>query len=222
LYAAVVTRDAASPEELCRRVLEQVVLESGRAVVAATLAEAYGVELQNHETLRRVFVDRALRPQAGGEGEAESLFSVELSLRKPLVAIGAPVGIYYPGVAESIHARLCIPPHAEVANAVGAVVGSVTQRVHCLVVHLEEGIRDFENLEQACVFALERARGLALELADRAGASDIQVQVHRDDRRAIAGGDEFFLESRIEATAIGRPRLAKDRRQPRGANAARS
>jgi hypothetical protein len=142
------------------------------------------------------------------------------------------VGIYYPGVAESIHARLCIPPHAEVANAVGAVVGSVTQRVHCLVtpldggetfrVHLEEGIRDFENLEQACVFALERARGLALELADRAGASDIQVQVHRDDRRAIAGGDEFFLESRIEATAIGRPRLAKDRRQPRGANAARS
>jgi hypothetical protein len=113
-----------------------------------------------------------------------------------------------------------------VANAVGAVVGSVTQRVHCLVtpvdggevfrVHLEDGIRDFEDLEEACTFAEERARALARELADRAGASDIQVHVNRNDRTAIAGGDEFFLESRVEATAIGRPRLARDRQATGG------
>jgi N-methylhydantoinase A/oxoprolinase/acetone carboxylase beta subunit len=189
-------------------------------VVAATLAEAYGIELAEHETLSRIFVDRALRP----EEEAGDLFGVQLSLRKPLVAIGAPVSTYYPSVAESIHTRLVVPAHAEVANAIGAVVGSVTQRVHVLVspqeagetfrVHLEEGVRDFDELEAACGYAVEHARALARELADRAGASDIQVRVSRNDRTAIAGGDEFFLESRIEAAAVGRPRLAHDRPRP--------
>ena len=59
---------------------------------------------------------------------------------------------------------------------------------------------------------LERTTDVvARSVADRAGASDIQVQVSRNDRTAIAGGDELFLESRIEATAVGRPRLAHDR-----------
>jgi N-methylhydantoinase A/oxoprolinase/acetone carboxylase beta subunit len=213
----VVHSGEVSTEEFCRRVVARVIEQSGRSVVAATLAEAYGIELEEHETLRRIFVDRALRPEQG-DGE---LFDVRLSLRKPVVAIGAPVGTYYPGVAESLHTRLCVPPHAEVANAIGAVVGSVTQRVHVLVspqeagetfrVHLDAGVKDFEDLEAACGFAVEHARALAGELADRAGASDIQVQVNRNDRTAVAGGDEFFLESRIEATAIGRPRLAHDR-----------
>ena len=227
LYSAVVHSGPVSPEELCRRVAAQVVLQSGRSVVAATLAEAYGIELEDHETLRRIFVDRALGPEAGGGG----LFDVRLSLRRPLVAIGAPVNTYYPGVAESIHTRLCVPPHAEVANAIGAVVGSVTQRVHVLVspqeagemfrVHMDEGVRDFEDLEEACGFAVEHARRLARELADQAGASDIQVHVDRNDRTAIAGGDEFFLESRVEATAVGRPRLAHDRPRSPGSRSAR-
>jgi N-methylhydantoinase A/oxoprolinase/acetone carboxylase beta subunit len=216
-WSVLVHGGPVSAEELCARVIAQVVLQSGRSVVGATLAEAYGVDLGKHEILRRIFVDRALQPESKGG----NLFDVRLSLLKPLVAIGAPVGTYYPLVADTIHTRLCVPPHAEVANAIGAVVGSVTQRVHLLVspqeagevfrVHLEEGVRDFEELEEACGFAVEHARRLAYDLADRAGASDIQVQVGRNDRTAVAGGDEFFLESRIEATAVGRPRLARER-----------
>ncbi|MBN1835604.1 MAG: hydantoinase/oxoprolinase family protein [Spirochaetales bacterium] len=214
LYRAELHSGPVPVEEFCRRVEAQVILQSARSVVAATLAEAHGIELEEYEVLRRIFVDRALRP----EEEPGGLFDVRLALRRPLVAIGAPVGTYYPGVADSIHTRLCIPPYADVANAIGAVVGSVTQRVHVLVspqeagevfrVHLEEGVQDFEGLEQACSFAVEHARRVAYERAERAGALDIHVQADRNDRTAIAGGDEFFLESRIEAVAVGRPRLA--------------
>lgn len=216
LYGLLTRSAPPSPEELSRRVIDQVVLQSGRCVVGATLAEAYGLDLGEHQTLGRVFVDPALRP---AQQEA-TLFEVRLSLRRPLVAIGAPVATYFPAVAESLHARLCVPAHAAVANAVGAVVGSVVQRVHVLIspqeagevfrVHQEQGVRDFRELEEAAAFAIDHARNLARELADRAGASEIQVRVERDDRTALAGGDEFFLESRIEATAFGRPRLAHD------------
>jgi N-methylhydantoinase A/oxoprolinase/acetone carboxylase beta subunit len=71
-YAAVVQRQAPSPEDFCRQVLAQVILQAGRSLVAATLAEAYGVELENHEMLRRVFVDRALQAGAPGEGRSAS------------------------------------------------------------------------------------------------------------------------------------------------------
>ncbi len=63
---------------------------------------------------------------------------MSLTLHRPLVAIGAPVATYYPMVAERLHTRLCIPPHAEIANAIGAVVGSVMQTIRALVKPLPE------------------------------------------------------------------------------------
>jgi N-methylhydantoinase A/oxoprolinase/acetone carboxylase beta subunit len=56
-----------------------------------------------------------------------------LALATPLVAIGAPVGAYYPEVARRLGAELSIPEHASVCNAVGAVAGVVSQTVEVLV-----------------------------------------------------------------------------------------
>jgi hypothetical protein len=196
--------------------LRQVIRQAGRAVVAAALAEAHGIDLEEHAALHRVFIDRAVPADADGEGP----LGVRLTLRRPLVAIGAPVGTYYPEVAAGLHTRLCIPPHAEVANAVGAVAGSVTQSAQALItpraggrrlrVHWEDGIRDFEDLEAAAAFAAGKARERAQRLAEWAGVSSAQVQVSRRDRTIRAGGQEILLESRIVATAAGRPRLAGD------------
>ncbi len=144
-------RAGVQPEELCRRVMRQVTLQAGRAILAAALAEAHGLDLSENERVRSVLVDRAL------EGRPDGLVNVRLTLNRPLVAIGAPVATYYPAVAEALHTRLSVPPHAEVANAVGAVVGSVMQTVRALVspleeeqgfrVHLSEEVRDFGELE---------------------------------------------------------------------------
>ena len=59
---------------------------------------------------------------------APSDLGCTLTLRRPLVAIGAPVAAYLPQTAASLHTELVIPHHAEVANAVGAVSGSIIQR----------------------------------------------------------------------------------------------
>ncbi len=76
-----------TPEGFCRQVLAQVVLQSGRCVVGATLAEAYGIHLEEQETVRRIFVDKALRP----EEPSRDLFAVRLS------ALQAPRGHRRPG-----------------------------------------------------------------------------------------------------------------------------
>ena len=48
--------------------------------------------------------------------------------QRPLVAIGTPVAAYLPSVATSLRTELVIPEHADVANTVGAVSGSIVQR----------------------------------------------------------------------------------------------
>ena len=45
----------------------------------------------------------------------------------PLIAVGAPSHSYYPTVAREMGVELISPPHADVANAVGAVLGKVVQ-----------------------------------------------------------------------------------------------
>jgi hypothetical protein len=76
-------------------------------------------------------------------------------------------------------------------------------------VHLPSGIADFVELEAAAARAVADVTAAALDQARRAGAEDPQVQVTRADNVVTdSGGGRVFIESRIVATAVGRPRLA--------------
>lgn len=197
----------------CQRVMQQVALQSGRALVITALSETHGLNMAGHDLWRRLFIDRALN----GNPEDGSLVEVALTLRRPLVAIGAPVATYYPAVAASLRTRLCIPPHAEIANAVGAVVGGVMQTVHALIkplegeafrVHLPTGIQDFAGLEEAAAYATEQASLLAAAHARRAGASAVRIHARREDHIVRLRSEEVYFDTEISATAVGRPRLA--------------
>ena len=201
--------------DLCLKVMHQMTVQTGRAVVSAALAEGYQMSMGGKDSLGRLLVDQALAGK-----DIDALMEVTLTLRRPLVAIGAPVSTYYPAVAERLHTELFIPDHAGIANAVGAVAGSVMQTVRAFIkplaperfrVHLPIGIQDFNTLEEALAYAIETARGLADAHARRAGASTIQVRIERKDQIVDAGSPHeggFFLGTEIKATAIGRPRLA--------------
>jgi len=160
-------------------------------------------------------IERALRPASGG-----SLGCI-LTLRPSLIAIGAPVSTYFPRVAALLHGRLSIPRYTEVANAVGAVVGSVVCRAHILIVprqdedgyrvHLPDGVADVATLPDAVALAERRGREAVIEAARRAGAHEITVSVERRDQSApvaYGSGEEVYLQSAVTITATGRPRLA--------------
>ena len=219
-----------STQEFSRQVFQQVLLQLGRATVEATLSQAHDISLKESSSkdgskiYRELFLDQAL----GKNGPASSLIDVSLRLRLPLAAVGAPVATYFPPLAERLHTRLLIPEHASIANAIGAVVGSVTFTARamlrpmgiCLLpllgnegmrVHLPTGIHDMTGLEAAATFAEEQTRRLALEGAEKAGASDIHIHVERQDHIARGrDGKEVLLDSDIIASAAGRPRLADE------------
>jgi N-methylhydantoinase A/oxoprolinase/acetone carboxylase beta subunit len=204
----------ADAEGFARQVCEQVVRQTGHVLFAAAIAEEEGLEERDWGKLGRRMIDRAL----AGKAVAPSLVRTDLTLMRPLVAIGAPVASYYPEVAQRLNTRLVIPPHAGVTNAVGAVASGVVQTVEALItqpsegrfrLHLPSAVEDFEQLAAAAARATTAVEEQATAQARRAGAGEIQLSVSRKDKIVRErGGFELFIESRITATAFGRPRLA--------------
>jgi N-methylhydantoinase A/oxoprolinase/acetone carboxylase beta subunit len=159
-----------------------------------------------------------LRQALDGRGDAG--LQCALSLPWPVVAIGAPVAAYLPQVAARLHTELVIPPHAEVANAVGAVVGGIIQRRQALIsplgdeshvrLHLPDGICDFEQVEAAVRHAEAVMVPQVEALAVQAGAEHVVTRVIRHDRVAAdAWGGELYLGTELNFVATGRPRVAR-------------
>ena len=78
-------------------------------------------------------------------------------------------------------------------------------------VHLPEGVRDLDDLEEAYELAGPAAQQLARQRAEQAGAADVRVSEHRNEKIFHTNdGVEFFLEAIVTAKAVGRPRYAGD------------
>lgn len=200
-----------SPEAMAERIHELVIRQAVRVVLESALAQDPGVEPHNGRWgPLGILIDRV------AEGRpASRLLDAQPRLVHPLVAIGAPAAAFYPEVARRLGARLVVPEHAAVCNAVGAVVGVVSETVDILVnqpqfkvfrVHDPAGIRDFAEAEEAIAAAKQISRELALAAARRAGAIDPHVESSIIERRASSSsGDTYLAEATVRARATGRP-----------------
>jgi N-methylhydantoinase A/oxoprolinase/acetone carboxylase beta subunit len=203
---------AVSAIEMCERTHEHVVRETVRVLLAAALANDPGLEASAAGF--GLLGERLMEAVCAGR-RFSNLLGASLGLARPLVAIGAPVGAYYPEVALRLSSPLSIPTHASVCNAVGAVAGVVSQTIEILVnqptfkvfrVHDPAGSRDYPEPEPALEHAHRISRLLALDAARRAGAQDPHVDTEVMEKRAQVGpGTDYLAEALVRSTAVGRP-----------------
>ncbi len=159
------------------------------------------------------------KPHALGEWLVEeSLYArnpylgCSIHLKIPIIGIGAPAAIYLPAVAELMRTDLILPEHYNVANAVGAVSGSVMSTHEAWVLPVMRGMnitgfyvqsgkerKRFARIEPAIEYAERKLEAVARQEALRAGARDLLVEIEHLDE-----GAESY---RIRATAIGNPTL---------------
>ena len=204
-----------SVEEFCRRVADRT---SDRVT-----AELVSKVLEDEGTLpawERDSAAAALLARAMGEENGSDL-DCRLTLRRPVVTVGAPVEAYLPRTARQLHTELIVPPHADVGNAVGAVAGGVVQRQQVLIqptdaallfrVHLPEGIRDFASLEEGVRFAEQVMSERVREMARQAGAEQVEVQIGRVDHLAPVrdSPEGVYLGTDLTFTAVGRPGIVR-------------
>ncbi len=199
---------APGPRELSQRIVDALIRRSAEVVLDAALAED-GFEQAEPS---RSFLARAALDRHSG------LVRPRLALGVPLIGLGASAPTYYPAVAAMLDAENVVPGHADVANAIGAVVGRVriarTATVTCPAegrfrAHLPEGAEDFGSIETALEAAGRALEATARRDAAAAGAAEVHVTVESDIRDAEVEGKRMLVEATVTATAIGRPRLAE-------------
>jgi N-methylhydantoinase A/oxoprolinase/acetone carboxylase beta subunit len=148
--------------------------------------------------------------------QAHPHLETTIGLRQPIIGIGAPADVFLPAVARALHTDLILPEHHGVANAVGAIAGSVMVEEELLIypklsrdglevfgyyVQAHDVRYEFEELDAALAHARDLSRERALGAALRSGADSPQVTTEEE----TDGLDTY----RIRAKAIGNPRLTR-------------
>ena len=208
-------------DELCRQVVERVSQRVAIELVSKALADDGIAARWDQEPAAAALLARAL-DGASRNGAGPRDLQCRLALRLPVIAIGAPVTAYVPAAAERLQTELIIPPHAEVANAVGAVAGGVVQQVHATIypssagdhfrLHLPDAVCDFPTLSEAAAFGEDALSARAVGQAQQAGAVQVEVRLVREDITAPVAEDygmDVYLETRLTATATGRPGVGR-------------
>ena len=195
-----------SPAEFAGRVLDQM----SELIVAELVTHLSGRRLAprlagTDRDMGRWFFDNALY-------QMHRQLETQITLKYPIVGLGALAPLVLDKVAEILHTELVLPTHYAVGNAVGAAVGSVivtrqalvlpthsmtSEQEYCVQVR---GARELmPDLPTALESARQRASHQARTGAIAAGAADPMVVV----ADTPAGVDGF----RVSAMAVGAPRL---------------
>ena len=223
-------KSGVSVDEYIASVKDMVVRKIATSIAKDLMLEDGGFE--DLDSAAEDLVDKAVTGRKGMD------FSVRITLDKPIVGIGAPVGSWLPKVAEIFGTELVLPKDSNVGNAVGAISGSVsrTVKIHIqpcegaigpdprCIVFLDSGNVELPSYHEAETYAVERARDIAEDLCRRAGASVPSIETSIDKKTfgtASGGSLGIFLEADVVARATGKPNVLRGRcasaRPPDGA-----
>lgn len=205
-----------SVDELCGAVYNEVKKKLYINIVKALLEHKYpdfmkkgvdsGVERfisDNYEEIRK--------------GRQSELFSVMFKTEYALVGVGAPIFVFLRDVAEMLRTEAVIPKNHEVANAVGAIAGSVSasctieikpnnnaEGTDGFIVYGRSGNRFFKNMEEAVEFAISDAKESVLSEARKRGAmGEISVTAEVHSTETTARGEALYLGTVVTANAAG-------------------
>jgi N-methylhydantoinase A/oxoprolinase/acetone carboxylase beta subunit len=194
---------AASVEELSQRVLTTLTRLSAEAVLETAFAED---GLDGAAMVAHGLVQRAV------EG-AQGIARVQVALDRPVIALGASASLHYAGLPALVGNACVTPPDADVANALGAIVGQVRVRVEATVSQPVEGrfrvvtgenLRDCSTEEEALHCAEREARAAAERRARAAGTDNAEVSMERNVRVAVIEGRRMFIDRGWPARGVRR------------------
>ena len=200
-------RLADTPEGISARVLAEVTRRSAEVILETAFVED---GIGGPEAVAHPFVQNALDGRFG-------IARFSLCLDRPVVGLGASAALHYAALSERTGSGCVIPDDADVANALGAVVGQVRVAAEAFVsqprpgqfrVSAGELLEDFATEDEALAAAGAQALRLVRERAEAAGAAEARTEVETEISTATIRGERSFVEAHVVATATGRPRIA--------------
>jgi N-methylhydantoinase A/oxoprolinase/acetone carboxylase beta subunit len=201
-----------SIEQFTRMIHQRIVHRLATELLRNQLGEQGDCDKWDRKSAAAALVDNWLE---GGTSDLR----VQFALPYPVIGIGAPIHLYLADAARLLATEAVIPPHADVANAIGAITGRVAIHHQVEIEPTEQGRYRVSGLPDTPVFAdFDQAHRHALEWlvpfvrrqAAAAGTSTTRVEVLVHDRVAPSGyGGQIFIGRLLTARLTGRPDLSR-------------
>jgi N-methylhydantoinase A/oxoprolinase/acetone carboxylase beta subunit len=197
-------------ENLANKIKEEVTRKSAREIITYLINREY----KNYEEDKCKVCEELLKLSLANHFEE---FNLDFKSKLPLISIGAPAKAYLDELFKYLNTEIILPDNYEVANAIGAAVGSILVNEEVLIkpnstkgnytVHSSKVKEEFIELDEAIDYAKEIARELAIQKAEAAGAKkwelDLKVEEKEIELSKNFGGT--LLEVKIEAIVVGTP-----------------
>lgn len=204
-------------EQLCQEIYDAVKEKLYSNLVRIMLEDSYpdlkkvGIGPQLAHLIGKTYEEKG-----GGESGLQTQFSTSLAL----VSVGAPTHLFLPDVGKRLGSKVVTPENAQVANAIGAIVGNVCAKV---IVEVRLNSQDgsytiFGQGERSLSTNLEEAKSLARDLAEKKaydeaiarGASQ-KIKIKLDAKEDLITTDfgPVFMGYKVSAVAIGEMLLEK-------------
>ena len=206
-------RIAPNAGSLAQDIIAQVTAQTADCLLQAAFAD------DTHDWSEVPLERLAAHPLTmAGLDHHNGLIKTKLSLGVPVIGLGASAASYYGAVGERLGTQMIVPDHADVANAIGAVVGQVVMQASGtvtapgagrFVAHLDAGPQTFTSSADAVTALETNLTATATARAVQAGVTDPQVTVTRDINAAMIEGQQMFFGADLRVTARGRPRIAR-------------
>ena len=202
------------PSDLAQQIIARVQRRSAEVV----LETAFQCDGRNGaETLALPLVQNVLNQRSSNDQPRDHV-ALDLKLDRSIVGLGASAHAYHPQAAELLGVEAIIPEHADVANAIGAVVGQIAVKVEVNISQPTEGRFQVTGIDQpfadegsAIQAAEDLSKDKVRQLAIEAGTGDdIEIAIERDFKRANIESRDMLVEAKIIALATGRPPIAQN------------
>ena len=205
-----------SVEELCGRVYDLVRKKLYIGIVKALLENRSTACMKDGVSSE---VERFIAEsyEEAKTGVRDPMLSALFRTEYTLVGAGAPIHVFLEDVARMLGTRALIPEHYEVANALGAIAGSVSASCSVEIrpnlepdgpsgytVFGSDGNTVFEDMAEAVAFAVSEAETRAREEAKKRGVrGEITVTSEVHANEAAARTTTVYLGTVVTARAAG-------------------
>lgn len=205
-----------SVQEFCDLAYDEVKRKLYLNIVKAVLENKYSDYMKYgvNKDVERFINDNY---EAAKSGNHDDLLATMFHTKYTLVGIGAPINVFLDDIAKMLGTYSVIPKHYEVANALGAIVGSISASysVEIKPNNTAEGTTGytvygynrntiFEKMEDAIDCAVAEAKEVVEAEAVKRGAAGkltVTLNIHRNDTKSR--GRTIYLGTTITARAVG-------------------
>ena len=205
-----------SVEELCGRVYDEVKKRLYVNIVKSMLENKYPGYLKNgvNADVERFILESYEEAKAGS---CDPLISTQLRTDYTLIGAGAPIRVFLDDVAKMLGTRAYFPENHDVANALGAIIGSVSASYSVEILpntdpakssrYIVYGSREnaeFKELSDALEYAVSEAKSRAEAEARKRGAcGELTVTWEVEENNAELKDMTVHLGSVVTVRATG-------------------